>query len=742
MKELLAKFLIDTPIAHVSEDNRIHPLYDHLLCTAELAGNFAAKFGCREWGYLAGLWHDLGKYSPEFQRYILAASGFDEHIENAPGKVDHSTAGGIHAVENFKKMGRVFAYLIAGHHVGLPDWQSDTAGMAALVQRLEKEALLASARSGEIPANVLSRPLPAERPKAGSDLSLSFWIRMLFSCLVDADFLDTEAFFDPEKVRSRGAYPLLEELVPLFDDYMLRKMEQAPDTDVNRIRKKILKRCHAIATSQPGFYTLTVPTGGGKTLSSMAFALSHALAFGKGRIIYVIPYTSIIEQTANQFRTIFGDAVIEHHSNLDVEDEKKENGQSRLACENWDAPVIVTTTVQFFESLFASRTSRCRKLHNIANSVVVLDEAQLLPPDFLNPILEALTELQKNYGVTILLSTATQPALGPHKTLDFNFKGLPGMMEIMDDPAGLCRKLERVKVQAMRDLKEPMSWEEVSACLRGHGSVLCIVNRRDDARTLWELMPEKTYHLSALMCGAHRSEKIAEIKERLKSGKQVRVISTQLVEAGVDIDFPVVYRALAGLDSIAQAAGRCNREGLLDRGEVYVFIPPSPIPVGHLRQAARIGCRLLEENTKEPLAPDRFEAFFREFYWIRGEHLDRENIIGLLKNDPQLAVSFREAAKKFKLIDQDSYAPVIVRYRNSELINLLQHSKPARWLLRRLQRYVVNLPRRLHNQLADSGAIREVHPGIFIQAHGALYHEELGFCPDKSMVYEPDELMC
>lgn len=730
----------EVPIAHVSEDGRKHTLNDHLTGTAKRAAEFASEFGCGEWGYTAGLWHDLGKFSEKFQEYIRSVNGIDAHIEKR-GKVDHSTAGSIYAVETFSKTGRIFAYLIAGHHAGLPDWQSDTSGMASLAQRLTKKELLKSVLSNEISLGILNSRLPNERPKAGSSISLSLWVKMLFSCLVDADFLNTEMFFDPEKTLSRGAYPSLSDLLPLFDKHMRDKVGRADDTPVNRIRKNILDQCQSMAPNPSGFYTLTVPTGGGKTLSSMAFALNHAIAHEKYRIIYVIPYTSIIEQTADQFRGIFGKAVIEHHSNLDVEDEAKENAKSRLACENWDAPVIVTTTVQFFESLFASRTSRCRKLHNIVNSVIIFDEAQLLPPDFLNPILESLDELKRNYGVTVIFSTATQPALNPHKTFDFDFKGLPGITEIMDNPLDLYRKMDRTKIHVIGNLKEPQSWEDISAALKIHDSVLCIVNRRDDARRLWELMPEGTYHLSALMCGAHRSKKIAEIKEHLKKGEHVQVISTQLVEAGVDVDFPVVYRALSGLDSIAQAAGRCNREGLLEKGEVYVFMPPSAIPAGHLRQAAGIGLRLLEENMEEPLAPGRFEQFFQEFYWIRGDRLDRESILNDLKNDSDLRVNFREAAKKFKLIDEDSYAPVIVLYRNSQLIDLLERNQPERWLLRRLQRYVVNLPYRLHSQLVASSAIREVHPGIFLQGHGALYHEELGFCSDKSIVYEPDELM-
>jgi len=560
------------------------------------------------------------------------------------------------------------------------------------------------------------------------------------SCLVDADFLDTEAFFDQQQSETRSGFPDLATLMDLFDRFMADKQAAAASTPVNTMRKAILQQCTDAAVAAPGFYSLTVPTGGGKTLSSLAFALHHAQAHGKQRIIYVIPYTSIIEQTADQFRQIFGEAVVEHHSNVACQD-GKESAKLRLAAENWDAPLIVTTTVQFFESLFASRTSRSRKLHNIVNSVVILDEAQLLPPEFLAPILEVLKELQRNYGVTVLLCTATQPALGPHRSGDFDFKGIPGITEIMSDPQELHTALKRTTIHPLRDLV-PVSWEELAGELITHDSVLCIVNRRDDARTLWELMPEGTIHLSALMCGAHRAERIKAIKARLQAGQPTRVISTQLVEAGVDLDFPVVYRAAAGLDSIAQAAGRCNREGLRERGDVFVFTPPSRIPAGHLRQAAEIGMRLLAHCDGDPLAVQQFEAFFREFYWLQGNRLDKQNIIGLLRNDPELKFSFRTAARKFQLINEAAQAPVIVQFENDDLLALLERQGPDRWLLRKLQRSVVNLPRYLHRKLLADGAIREVHPDIFVQSHGALYHPVLGFCPDKSIVYEPDELMC
>ena len=717
-------------------------LDEHLVNVAELARRFAEEFGAGEWAYLAGLWHDLGKYSEEFQQRLLASS--DAHIETKPGRVDHSTAGAIHAVEKFDKAGRILSYLIAGHHAGLTDWQTDTAGRKSLIHRLQKTELLKNLPVSDISRHIIEQSFPKARfmTKEGHAL----WIRMLYSCLVDADFLDTEAFLEPEKPKARKGYPSINELLPVFKSYMIEKQSKADLTYVNKQRTEILDQCIAKSEHDPAIFTLTVPTGGGKTLSSMAFALNHALKYDKKRIIYVIPYTSIIEQTAEQFRNILKDAVIEHHSNIDMSDESRETAKSRLACENWDAPVIVTTSVQFFESLFSNRSSRCRKLHNIVNSVVVLDEVQLLPPDKLNPILHAMKELHKNYKVTFVLSTATQPALEMHETTDYHFEGLGETVEIIENPSALHEAFKRVEVQVPDDLMMPCEWEDLAEELGRHSSVLCIVNRRDDCRTLYELMPGKgkyTFHLSALMCGEHRSKIIKVIKQRLKDKIPIRVISTQLVEAGVDIDFPVVYRAIAGLDSIAQATGRCNREGLLDKGRVVVFVPPSNFPAGYLRQAGEIGRRLLAERNKDPLSHQRFEQFFKELYWLQGDNLDKHGILKDLAADRELRFSFLSAARKFKLIDESQYAPVIVCYEDGErLIGLLRKTGPERWLMRKFQRYVVNLPKYVHAKLYAEGAIIEPHPGIFVQVCGPMYHRELGFCPDKSMIYKPDDLMC
>ncbi|MBI5406486.1 MAG: CRISPR-associated helicase Cas3' [Nitrospirae bacterium] len=718
-----------------------HGLQDHLLNVASLAKKFAEAFNSGDWAYLAGLWHDLGKYSEDFQKMLRTAAGGEAHIETRPGRVDHSTAGAIHTIEKFKTAGRILSYPIAGHHAGLPDWYPDTAGRKGLEHRLQNDVLLQKVLASNIPQEIMEQSLPAQqfRTKDGHAL----WLRMLFSCLVDADFLDTEAFLDPEKSKARKGYPSLDELLPPFESYMTKKEAEADDTPVNKQRAEILRECLAKSAHEPAIFTLTVPTGGGKTLSSIAFALHHADKYAKRRIIYVIPYTSIIEQTADQFRQIFKDAVIEHHSNVDVSDEGQETARSRLACENWDAPIIVTTSVQFFESLFANRSSRCRKLHNIVNSIVILDEVQLLPPEYLKPILQTIKELHQNYDVTFILSTATQPAFSEHKSTDYHFEGLRNTVEIMGNPISLHEAFRRVEVHIPDDLITPRTWEGLASELTQYPSVLCIVNRRDDCRMLYELMPEGTFHLSALMCGAHRSKVIANIKQRLEDKFPTRVISTQLVEAGVDLDFPVAYRALSGLDSIAQAAGRCNREGVLEQGNVVVFVPPSKIPVGYLRQAAEIGRRMLSEKTGDLLSPERFKQFFRELYWLQGDNLDKHDILKDLETDSGLRFSFYTAAKKFKLIDDKQYAPVIVRYGEGEMLTgLLKKKGPERWLMRKLQRYVVNLPVYVHKKLHNEGAISEVHPGIFVQESGAMYHPDLGLRPDKSMIYEPDDLMC
>ncbi len=726
----------DPVLAHVKQRSDgewlVHHLHEHLREVAKLAAAMAADFNGEEWAKLAGLWHDLGKYRQAFQGYIKKESGYepDAHIEQAHGRIDHSTAGALYAVDYDRAAGRFLSYLIAGHHAGLPDWTSGNSGAAALEIRLssgKKKGYLTETLEADIPQDILDPEFSLSKPLGGSE-GLHFWLRMLFSCLVDADFLDTEKFMDPDSATMRNANWSFVDLKSRFDAYMADKIKSCEESVVNKWRAFVLRDCRNAGQESPGIYTLTVPTGGGKTLSGMAYALEHTVTHKKQRIIVAIPYTSIIEQTAEQYRAIFGYAVLEHHSSLDPDKVEKENARSRLASENWDAPVVVTTTVQLLESLYAARTSRCRKLHNLVNSVIIIDEAQLLPPDYLQPVLDALRLLTEHYGVTLVLSTATQPALGTKKD-SFRrtvLRGLDAKREIVSDVDGLFRALSRVGVETPSDMNQRITWEELAGKLSAHPRVLTIVNSRKDARELYRLMPEGTLHLSAQMCGEHRSRVIAEIKRRLNGNRPVRVISTQLVEAGVDLDFPVVYRALAGLDSIAQAAGRCNREGKLKQGNVVVFVPPKPSPKGMLLYGEQATRSVWHGHEADPLSHTLFDAYFRQYFGQ--ESPDKHGIMPLLTTDArQGMVQFRAAAERFRLI-RDFGQSILVPYGEDgfKWLDVLQKQGPERYLLRKLQRYSVNVYENEFEELKDIGAIAELSPGIWGIVISNGYDENLG----------------
>lgn len=725
-------------LAHVLQDNgnwRLHALEEHLREVGSLASKMAADFEGEGWAEYAGLWHDLGKYRSAFQEYIAAKSGYapDAHIEQAAGKVDHSTAGAVHAIDALKGAGQLLAYLIAGHHAGLPDWSSAETGSSALEARLDnarKNKYLEEALQATIPTDILSPNKTLIKPLGGAD-GLHLWLRMLFSTLVDADFLDTEKFMDSSRSELRHSIWSMSNLKEKFDAYMQQKTgDDKSTTKVNHWRNTILQDCRRAGQLASGIYTLTVPTGGGKTLSGMAFALEHAVAHQKRRIIVAIPYTSIIEQTAEQYREVFGDAVLEHHSNLDPDKAEKENPRSRLAAENWDAPIVVTTNVQLLESLYAARTSRCRKLHNIVNSVIIIDEAQLLPPDFLQPVLDTLRLLTEYYGVTLVLSTATQPALASRKDSfgRTTLRGLDAKREIISDVDRLFQALSRVEVETPVDMHQRTTWEELADELSSYPRVLVVLNSRKDARELYRLMPKGTIHLSAQMCGEHRSKVITEIKHRLKKGEEIRVVSTQLVEAGVDLDFPVVYRALAGLDSIAQAAGRCNREGILETGKVVVFVPPKPSPQGMLLYGEQATRSVWHGHEGDPLSHKLFGTYFRQYF--DQESPDKHGIMPLLTmNARKGMVQFRTAAERFRLI-RDSGQPVLVPYGSEghKWLDLLQKRGAERYLLRKLQRYSVNVFESEFKKLKDIGAIAELSPGTgvwgLVVSNG--YDEQLG----------------
>ena len=744
------------PLAHSGG----HLLVDHLSAVASMAGDFSRQFDAtaatQRWAYRAGLWHDLGKYRVGFQRYLRQSDNPENaHIEGKVGgrEKTHSAAGALWAIQQLNKpnqpYGNILAYLIAGHHAGLDDWDG---GLNQRLQSDDSKLELKEALEANPPANILAHSdLIAQIP--GGPAGFALWVRLLFSCLVDADFLDTEAHFDAGKPARRDGFPTLEQMRLVLEAHMVAKAVSATPSDVNTLRADILRQCREKAALPAGFFSLTVPTGGGKTLSSLAFALNHAQTHGKRRVIYAIPYTSIIEQTADVFRDVFkalGDEVlIEHHSQADAAD-RDETARSRLACENWDAPLVVTTNVQLFESLFAAKTSRCRKLHNIVGSIIVLDEAQQLPPEFLQPILDALNLLVKHYGVTVVLCTATQPALNSTDYFDKsnNLRGLENVREIIDQPDVLFDALKRVSVELPADWNISTPWSEVAEKIAAEDCVLAIVSTRKAARELQRLLPPGTLHLSALMCGAHRKAVIDHIKHRLQAKRDsidrypLRVVSTQLVEAGVDIDFPVVFRALAGLDSIAQAAGRCNREGRLPgKGRVVVFVPPEPAPAGHLRKAVQACTSTLHGQRADPLARALFATYFRDFY--SKVDLDGKKIVPMLKVAPKtLGVQFRSAADAFRLIDDKDSAMVVVRYAAhgpeiEKLLGMLAAEGPARWLMRKLQRYTVTIHERVAEKMLEQGSLTLPMPGLYVQVNAEnLYDPMLGLKLDDD-IYNP-----
>jgi len=710
------------------------PLEQHLKETAEEAKEFASAFGAGDWGYLAGLWHDLGKYSDAFQNRLLTIQDVDGHIETKPSRPDHSTAGAQYAAKTMGQAGKILAYAIAGHHTGLPDGKSND--QSCLTKRLKKDIPDYTASPDCLLKQSAAQNLPFTLDHKRFSFQLSFFIRMIYSCLVDADFLNTEFFIDDQKSLWRKGYPSLEVIGNILPAALDELNTNASQTPINIQRAAILRNCMDAAEWEPGLFSLTVPTGGGKTLSSLAFAVKHALKYNLSRIIYVIPYTSIIEQNAAVFRQILGDeSVLEHHSNFDPDEE---DHRSRLASENWDAPLIVTTNVQFFESLFNCRSSKCRRIHNIAKSVVILDEAQMLPVPLLKPSLEALRELSINYGTTIVLCTATQPALSSTESFK---NGLDGVREIMPDPQALYQEFRRVKTISLPKISD----DEVAERIRAFNQVLCIVNTRKHARLIYEkIQTEKgAFHLSALMCPAHRTEVFKNIRDALNNGAYCRVVSTSLVEAGVDIDFPVVMRAAAGIDSIAQAAGRCNREGkLLKNGELYIFTPEEALPPGHFRQTAETAEMVMRQND-DPLSLSAVEAYFRNFFWIQGDKLDAHEILtNIAEGNKYGDYPFRYIAEKYKIIENVMDAVIIPWNDTARLIiQELRYSDFPASAARKAQRFTVQVPRRVLAQLLSVGSVERIHEQFNILINEDIYRNDRGLCPEDPTLHEIENLI-
>ncbi len=716
------------PVAHTSKDGRTQPLSEHSQNVGTLAGDFASQFGCKEWARHAGLVHDIGKAALAFQRYLLSGGPKTEHAAAA-------------AIALYQPNTHLLAYCTAGHHAGMPDGGNsadmpDSPTLHAKLMREKKYGwdIPGYLKEAGLPASTVLPPPPiAMLERQG--FSLSFLTRMLFSCLVDADYLDTEAFMNNAPIRQNELS--LAPLLPLLERHL--HSFGTPKNELNRRREQILARCREAGLLSRGLYSLTVPTGGGKTLSSMAFALRHAAEHGLRRIIYVIPYTNIIEQTANVFRDIFGDAaILEHHSNAGYDDGDEDQRPDRLymrhASENWDIPIVVTTSVQFFESLFSNRSSKCRRLHNIANSVLIFDEAQMLPMPYLLPCVRAIAELVKNCRCTAVLCSATQPAL------DRYFPSGMRPTEICPSHEALYAFFRRTRF-VVED--KPFSIEALAEQLNHEHQALCIVNTRMRAQALFEeLKGEGCYHLSTLMYPAHRKRILAVIRERLKDKLPCKVVSTSLIEAGVDLDFPVLYRERAGLDSMIQAAGRCNREGKRPIGESLVHLfrfsedGSARIPAS-LELPFRLADKLMEEYG-DIGSPATIRAYFEQLYHHKGASLDQKDIVGRLEaGATSLSFPFASVAQEFCLIEQNTRQILIALSDEPDSVAIVEQLKEgfhSRELLRKAGQFGVNVYETAYLALLGAGVLDVLDDELAILRDASLYDGQIGLrTPDTGI---------
>lgn len=728
--------LADSLVAHTPPPgtNRWHLLLDHLTGVAELARDFAEPFGAAAIAYQLGLWHDVGKSNPAFQTYLQRCHREPDVKVRGP---DHKAAGSQLAQQHMQ----LLALLVQGHHGGLrtrsecSDWLNKCLTNETKLDGHTPAAMDAIHRVREfLPSVEPTERLPVPSFVKGPHTT-EFFLRMVFSALVDADFIDTERHFNPDRTAVRGSRVSLNELLARFKANQAA-LSSGLHSTLGAARDAMYQDCLRAAEQPPGLFRLAIPTGGGKTRSGMAFALHHALRHGLKRVIVAVPFISVTEQTADVYREIFqnGDeeqVVLEHHSGATQRDETADYSPQerwrRMAAENWDAPIVVTTTVQFFQSLFANSTTSCRKLHRLARSVIILDEVQTLPPQLLTPILDTIQQLCAHYGTTVVLSTATQPAFESIT----QFAELRAQ-EIVPDAARWFVALKRVNYEWQ--LERPRDWQEVSNELRTASQAMAVVNTKRDALALLDaLQDNEALHLSTLLCGAHRRAVIAEVRQRLQDGQPCRLVATQVVEAGVDLDFPLVLRALGPLDRIIQAAGRCNREGRAERGRVVVFEPSEGgLPPGPYKAATNLTRTALSRGELDPDNPEQIRRYFEQLYGTLD--LDARQIQKL-----RAELDYPETAKRFRMIEEETEDVIISTYggRQEQIaadITLVRTDPTRRReALRRLQLYTVAIFARDAERYRRQGFIEallpdEQLPGIGIW-HG-VYHPTRGLVAD------------
>jgi CRISPR-associated endonuclease/helicase Cas3 len=786
------KFAAHTP-SDDRPDNQWHGLKEHLEAVATSAEASAHKLNAGKLAYYAGLWHDLGKYNPKFQAFLQKAHAAKLAGQKPTGeKVPHAIYGAILAYDlnctPSAKLG--LSFLIAGHHAGLPNQIDLKSRLNTPKTRIEHKGIYQQALT-EFGTLKPKEDLDKYLRQFGSDrMAGELFFRLLFSCLIDADRLDSERFGNPQQYQlrqERSNAVTIEQLWDVFDRQQEEfvKGSKEPESKVNRIRAEVYQKCVEKAKSKPGVFRLCVPTGGGKTRSGLAFALKHAKEYGKDRVIFAVPYTSIIEQTVKVYREdIFKElgnsAVLEHHSatqaekKLSVQEQEQLEGdenvqvsqaQAKLATQNWDAKLIVTTTVQLLNSLLSHKTKKCRKLHNIVNSVIVLDEVQTLPIGLLSPILSVLKELVDRYNVTVVLCTATQPALEGNTPYFRDAFPEDSVQDIIPKQLAIehFQTLKRVNYEIPQE-GETWTWAQLAQDMAATSSSLVVLNtRRDAIAVLNELGVNNGYsaapieprvleslkgsaerqaspvlHLSTLLCGKHRQAVLEEVRRRLEVDEPCRLISTQVVEAGVDVDFPVVYRAMGPLDRIVQAAGRCNRNGKLKNadkqlieGRVVIFEPAegSKPPSGEYSKAIQKAREFLQAHDfTEPQLhePDIFDRYFQDLYSM----IDSDQKIKLNGGETTIqelrkSWSFRDVGENFKLIKDDT-TPIVIEYDDAVRSRLQEIARRGIWSDDRafLQPYMISLPTRVFNQLKYK---EEVKAGLDLWKWTSNYDPIRGF---------------
>lgn len=729
------------PVAHTPPEDGgdWHFLDQHSVEVAESAAGFASRFGASAYAWWIGLFHDIAKCADGFQRYLWLC--FLAHREGRPppkSDTPHAGPGAAYAFERLSQAGLTPRSLVClpiqGHHSHLHELGEAKSALSELLETGNLPLEQMRQLRDEIIATLPERP-PQITPRDQSPLETEFLVRMLLSTLTDADRLSTEAHFDRYLNQIRIRTTQAHELGPALFAYIESKRD--PTNDLNLIRHEVYECCLVAAKQLGGIFRLTVPTGGGKTLSSLAFALAH-LADRDGIVVVALPYTSIIEQTAKEYRKVPGIGkahVLEHHSAVrepESEHQDVESIQLRLATENWEAPIVVTTTVQLLESLFSNRPSKVRKLHRLAGSVIILDEFQSVPPALLVPTMDVLKLLaspvsEGGYGATVVLCTATQPNLDSAE-LQAVLDGVE-IREIVPQYPDHFRKLERVTYTWKQ---ESVSWDDLVEELIHLPSALAILNTRRDALALLDAMKgsEHLFHLSTLLCGAHRSHVLDLVRARLDAELPVQLVSTQVVECGVDFDFPTVFRAVGPLDRIVQAAGRCNRNFKLDKGRVVVFEPAEgSSPKGLYKDATNKTRFVMNGRDPEELHdPKLYDSYFHKLF--NDQSLDEFGIQRLRKQ-----LNFPKVAKEFRLIDGPT-SPVVVKYGDKWQHHLdAFRRQPNRTAWRDLQPFMVTLFDYDLNRYKDG--LEEITTGLHLW-HGS--YNELRGIGMGSDTWDPHDL--